>query len=165
MEFIQTIVVPITPLLQTLIWVLFIVGLLIAFRKDIALLLREIQECIQRSGAVELGPIKLLERKVDQVRLDVDIIRAFILSMGDNMYANLEKMASDHFGPYVLEEQSGLWRELYQLRDMGYIHVESIRALPRRGEDLSRYVSITPVGREFVRIRETLHRTNPPTSP
>lgn len=67
---------------------------------------------------------------------------------------NLRKIVSDNFGPYEISESSGLRRELYYLRDIGYIHVDSISQLPRKAENLSIYVKPTDTGRKFVSLRE-----------
>ena len=106
----KTILSDMVPLLQTLTWVIFIAGLLIYFREEIKVLRKEIQSRIQQGHGLELGPIKLLERKVEEVRLEVDIAKSFVLSMGDYMYANLAKIATGNFGPYEMDENSGLWR-------------------------------------------------------
>jgi hypothetical protein len=149
------------PLFQTLIWVIFIACLLVYLRKEIKLVRDEVQRRIQQGGGLELGPIKLLERKVEAVQLEVEISKSFVLSMGNYMYTNLAKIASGHFGPYVLERGSALERELYHLRDIGYIHVDSIRAIPGSGDNLSKYIGITEVGSKFVELREKLLSGDP----
>jgi hypothetical protein len=80
--------------------------------------------------------------------------------MGSDMYSNLKKLSSGKFGPYRIEESSGLERELYHLRDIDYIRVNSIRALPRSGENLSDHVQITPIGKRFVELREAVRPSN-----
>jgi hypothetical protein len=82
------------------------------------------------------------------------INRQFMLTMSKAMYDNLEKIDTGHFGPY--EKTQMFMRELYHLRDIGYINVNSIQQIPVRGDDLSLYVSITKVGHDFVRLREEL---------
>jgi hypothetical protein len=110
-------------------------------------------------GGIEIGPqgVRLALRKVDEVdrklqqtrdRLD----RLFLLTMSPAMYENLRKLGSGRFGHFTMSE--GLRRELYHLRDIGYIDVASIRQLPSAGDDLSEYVSVKEAGREFLRLRE-----------
>ena len=144
----------IVPLLQTVIWASLVVGLLVYFRKEIQTLRTEVQKRLANGDGLELGPIKLLEQRVQRVQMEVDAARSFILAMGDNMYLNLKKIETGYFGHYTMEESSGLWRELYHLRDIGYIRVEKIRSMPRTGKNLSQYVTITEVGRRFVALRE-----------
>ena len=154
MEFLKLIAPHIVPLLQTLTWVTLIGATILFFRKDIRLLLGETRERIKNGGGFELGPLKLLEQRVNEVRGEMDVAQSFLLSMGDDMYGNLKKLASDDFGPYELHEKSGLERELYHLRAIGYIKVRSIRGIPRSGDDLSQHVRATDVGKRFVELRE-----------
>ncbi|PZN85182.1 MAG: hypothetical protein DM484_01715 [Candidatus Methylumidiphilus alinenensis] len=73
------------------------------------------------------------------------------------MYFNLEKLAAtDPFGKY--EKTKGLERELYHLRDIGYVDIESIKAIPESGDDLSKYVKITDTGKAFVKLRATFSK-------
>jgi hypothetical protein len=79
------------------------------------------------------------------------------MTMSRPMYKNLRKLESGRFGPYEMSE--GLKRELYHLRDIGYIEVQSIREIENRypeGENLSIHVEITKAGREFVKLREKI---------
>lgn len=62
-----------------------------------------------------------------------------------------------HFGPF--EMSGGLKRELYHLRDIGYVDVVSVGGIPQRGEDLSQHVRVTDAGRDFVRLRESISDT------
>jgi len=71
--------------------------------------------------------------------------------MSTPMYRNLEKIASGSFGNYVLDD--ALKRELYHLRDIGYIEVQAIREIPYQGEELSSHVTATVAGRRFVALR------------
>ena len=76
--------------------------------------------------------------------------------MGPHLYENLKKFATDHFGPFEFGEWSGLERELYFLRLIGYIQVDSIRKIKKigSGDNLSKFVQITPTGKNFVELRE-----------
>jgi hypothetical protein len=49
-----------------------------------------------------------------------------------------------------------LKRELYHLRDIGYITVKAIRKIPENGTNLSDYVKITDTGKLFVNLRESM---------
>lgn len=80
--------------------------------------------------------------------------RLFVMTMAEPMFHNLKKLSTDHFGPY--EMSLGLERELRYLRDVGYIRVPSVGAIPKRDDDLSKHVRITAAGRDFVQLREEL---------
>ncbi len=99
--------------------------------------------------------LEKIEKKVAIVEQDVDIAKQFLFSMSNPMYDNLKKIASGKFGPYKMEKGSGLQRELYHLRDIGYIEAHSIRSIPDSGDNLSSHVKITPIGEKFVNLRES----------
>lgn len=155
MEYLKQILPALIPLFQSLVWVILIVSLIFYFREDLQLLRRELQRRIKSGDPFELGPLKLLERKVEIVENEVNINKQFLLSMGSAMYFNLKKIASGNFGPYEIAEWSGLQRELYYLRDIGYVQVDSISKLPKTGSNLSDYVRITNIGRKYVELRES----------
>ena len=145
------------PLLQSLLWVALIASLFYYFRQDIQILRDELQRRIKSGEQLELGPVKLqrIEDKVAIVEKDINIAKQFLFSMSKPMYDNLIKIASGNFGPYKMEKGSGLQRELYHLRDIGYIQVHSIRNIPAIGDNLSNYVKITPIGEKFISLRES----------
>ena len=153
----QEMIIALIPLFQSLIWVALIAGVIYYFRQDIKLLRRQLQKRLESGEQFELGPLKLekIEKKVATVEKDVNITKQFLLSMSQPMYDNLHKIASGDFGVYKMEKGSGLQRELYHLRDIGYIDVHSIRNIPDVGGNLSDYVKITSIGRKFVNLRES----------
>jgi hypothetical protein len=81
----------------------------------------------------------------------------FLLSMGPDLYANLKKIASAHFGEYHKPNNGGLDRELRHLRNIGYIEVKdnAISKIPEHGENLSVYVWATETVKDFVTLRES----------
>jgi len=152
----KEILVALIPLAQSLVWVGLIAWLFYYFRQDIQLLRRELQKRIESGEQLELGPLKLqrIEEKMATVEKDVNITKQFLLSMNPKMYKNLKKIASGKFQSYKMKQGSGLQRELYHLRDIGYIEVKAIRDIPNEGDNLSDYVEITPTGKKFVDLRE-----------
>ena len=80
----------------------------------------------------------------------------FLLSMSGDMYQNLKKIESGSFGRYEMHD--GLQRELYYLRDIGYIDVPAIRSIPQQGENLSDYVTVKEPGKQFVSLREEMSK-------
>lgn len=159
MEHLKAVLPDLIPLVESFLWVILIIVLVLYFRKDIRLLRDELQRRIKSGDPFQLGPLRLLER-VKVVEDEVSINTQFLLSMGEAMFFNLKKLSSGNFGPYRIEESSGLERELYHLRDIDYIRVDSIRALPRSGENLSDHVQITRIGKRFVELREALPPSN-----
>jgi len=154
-EFLKQILPNLIPLFQSFLWVILIISLVAYFRRDIHLLRDEIRRRIKSGEPIELGPLKLLEKKVEVVENEVNVTKQFLLSMGPAMYFNLKQIASGNFGRYEIAVWSGLKRELYYLRDIGYIRVDSISKLPEKGDNLSDYVQITDIGRKFVELRES----------
>lgn len=113
----------------------------------------------QTNKQVEETKAKVKETgiKIDETRDRVE--KLFLATMASPMYYNLRKLANPPFGKYVL--QSALKRELYHLRDIGYISISlkcegSISEIPPEGEDLSIYVTITESGKEFIEEREKI---------
>jgi hypothetical protein len=148
------------PLLQTALWVLLVVGLLIYFRSDLRVLRESLRWRIKEGASLKLGPVEVgeLRSEVRSVReelsdLNQKVTRLFLTTMSPAMFENLSKLHTGHFGPF--EKTQGLKRELYHLRDIGYLAVESISALPDEGPNLSDFVSITETGRSFVELRRS----------
>src|SRR5688572_28218844 len=80
--------------------------------------------------------------------------RLFYYTMSGPMYENLRKLAHGQFMHYEMSE--GLKRELYHLRDTGFIEIPSIKQIPFKGGSLQQYAKVTDVGRQFVETREKL---------
>lgn len=153
-----------TPLLQTLLWVMVLLVAVFLLRRELGVLLHAITQRATAGAAIEIGPIKLgeLGKQLSVVQSQVDeigkkVTQLFLVTMSPAMFANLEKIASGHFGSF--QKSRGLERELYHLRDIGYIEVPSVRGLPREGPDLSQHVRVTDAGREFVRLRRNIGET------
>lgn len=151
----------IVPLLQTLLWIVF-VGYCIYFFKDQIILLREAVSLRLKDGsAIKLGSFELgeIRKEINTVKDNLQatndrISRLFITTMGADLFTNLAKMSSGNFGKF--HKTKGLVRELYYLRDLGYIQVPSITDIPEAGEQLSEYVKVTSVGDEFVKLRKEI---------
>jgi hypothetical protein len=150
------------PLLQTLLWICFAFVLILVFRPEIKLIREILAERLKRGGAVEFGPLRLgeLKAELNSVREDLErvndrVAKLFLTTMAPLMYVNLSKLASGNFGPY--EMSKGLERELYHLRDIGYVTIESIKAIPESGENLSDYVQVTETGILFVELRGSVN--------
>ena len=74
--------------------------------------------------------------------------------MSDAMYFNLAKLSTGKFG--VFDKNKGLERELYHLRTIGYINCESIQSIPKKGNNLSEFVTIASTGKQFVELRQNI---------
>lgn len=153
------------PLYQTLLWVVVVFGILLVLRKDIVRLRDALVRRVEQGAALDVGPVKFgeLRAEIRMVREDLSrvesvVAQLFLATMSEPMFRNLEKFASGNFGPYHLGD--ALARELYHLRDAGYIQVGSIRQIPQNGPQLSQFVVVTQAGRQFVELRT---RFLPPT--
>ena len=92
-------------------------------------------------------------------RTNERVDKLFYYTMSGPMYQNLRKLVEGRFTDYEMNE--GLKRELYHLRDTGFIEItnrsqHSIRNIPHKGDNLQQYVVVTDVGRQFVEIRNKL---------
>ena len=78
------------------------------------------------------------------------ITRFVFNSMPQPTFVNLQKIASDKFGPFVMND--GFRQELRNLRDSGYITTNNtyIGNIPDRGDELSAFVYCTELGKEFI---------------
>jgi hypothetical protein len=142
------------PLIQTILWIVLIAFGILMFRKPLL-------ERIEQGASFKIGPVEFgaLEKKVEDVQKEVSdlserVAKVFLFAMPNTMYVNLKKLNSGKFGDY--EMSLGLERELYHLRDMGYIEVESIKGIPSSGRNLSDHVKITETGQRFVEIRDSV---------
>ncbi|MBN1185204.1 MAG: hypothetical protein JXB49_23165 [Bacteroidales bacterium] len=147
------------PLIQTILWIFFSVGIIIFLRKEIQLILHIINQRLHSGSEFKIGPIEIgeLKTKIDTVEKELtnvseNVSKLFLITMAEPMFYNLEKIGSGKFGKY--EFSKGLERELYHLRDIGYIDIKSIQSIPKEGENLSQYVKITEAGRTFVQFRK-----------
>ena len=155
------------PLLQTMSWVVLIVIIIVLYRQKISFLLDAITERVVKGSSLKVGPVEIGELKAElsQVRNGLDDVnekigKLFLATMAPAMFENLKKLSEGNFGKY--EMSTGLERELYHLRDIGYIEVGSIKAIPKSGVNLSDYVVVKPAGRDFVALRKSLARPTPP---
>jgi hypothetical protein len=152
------------PLFQTIAWVALALYLAHYFRPEIVILRNVLSQRLESGGMVRIGPLELgaLQKKVANVTKELGDLNArvsvlFLSTMSLPMYVNLKKLASGHFGSF--QKTKGLQRELYHLRDIGYIDVRSITDIPAEAANLSDYVSITETGQRFVSLRMELERS------
>jgi hypothetical protein len=98
-----------------------------------------------------------LQRKTAEI--DRAITDLILLSMGHYTYRNLQKLATGAFGKYKMEPHMGLETELYHLRNLGYVALNteksrSIHQIPPSGDELSDYVYVTEAGNKYLELRE-----------
>ena len=150
------------PLLQTFLWISAIFILFFIFRPEIKLLRENLKQRIESGGSIEIGPLKIgeLKREISSVKVKLDetndrISKLFLITMSEDMYANLKKLAQESgFGKYQMN--GGLERELFHLRNIGYIEVPYVRNIPKSGDNLSDHVKVTKAGKKFVELRENI---------
>jgi hypothetical protein len=101
--------------------------------------------------------LQVLQKKTSEnERAIADLI---LLSMGDDAYLNLRKLATGAFGTYNNEHNMGLETELYYLRNLGYVVLKnekarSIYEIPEFGDELSDYIKVTEAGKKYIELRE-----------
>ena len=101
--------------------------------------------------------LEVLQKKTyENERAITDLI---LLSMGDDAYFNLRKLATGAFGQYKKEPNMGLETELYHLRNLGYVvlnkeKARSIHEIPESGDELSDYIKVTDAGKKYIALRE-----------
>ena len=141
---------------------------IVVLRKEISALRAAFHERLAAGAPVKVGAwlelgevraqVRDIQGQVDDMSEKVAVL--FLSAMSPAMYANLRKLAEPPFGAFTAND--GLRRELTHLRDLGYVEVQGIRDLPAEGSELSDHVRVTPTGRDFVRLRESLlARTQP----
>lgn len=109
---------------------------------------------------------KFAELETEIERTKVRIEELFLLSMSEAAFANLAKLHDGWTGEYWLDPElrSGLATELNHFKLLGYIefngkeNVFGVGNVPKGNQqNLSRYIGLTELGREYVRARrETL---------
>ena len=93
------------------------------------------------------------ESRINETERRID--RIFAYTMSENMFSTLKKLSTGKFGPF--QNNRMLRRDLRHLRDIGYVTVNGpIGDLPGEGDNLSEFVTVTLVGKQFVQLRETL---------
>ena len=114
-------------------------------------------------SSVKLGSFKaeLKDLKKKTADNEQTLSGFIILSMGPDTYLNLKKLAHGDFGEYVKEPHMGLETELYYLRNLGYISLNtekarSIYEIPEKGDQLSDYIKVTEEGRKYIELRNNI---------
>lgn len=99
---------------------------------------------------------------------EAKIAELFALSMSDDLFAHLDRLASRSYGPYWVDPEMryGLAPELNYLKMLGYIEfgvdaaVPDIRELPKGDNpELSDFVRVTRYGETFIELRKQALRT------
>lgn len=149
------------PLFQTLLWIFLIIAMLIYLRPEVKLFREILSKRLEQGSAFKLGSMELgeLRNEISIVRKDLNTVNnkvsdLFLTTMSPAMLDNLEKLSTGSFRPY--KKSKGLVRELYHLRDIGYIDVKSIKETPDQDDNLSKYVAITETGKQFVALRKSI---------
>lgn len=115
-------------------------------------------------GVAGSGVVAVLNHLLQQrVRTqEAKIAELFALSMSDDLFAQLERLASGRYGPYWVDPEMryGLAPELNHLKMLGYIEfgvdssVPDIREMPKGDNpELSRFIRVTDHGKAFIALR------------
>lgn len=104
------------------------------------------------------------EAKLDKLQTKTSenektLANVLLLSMGDDAYRNLRKLADGTFLEFEKPHYMGLETELYHLRNLGYVRLNegnarSIFEIPEKGPRLLDYVSVTDKGRKYLELRD-----------
>jgi hypothetical protein len=106
--------------------------------------------------------LEVIRDEIDERKKELyDLIS---LSMGKATYENLKKFNREEgFKDYEMKEGEGLYTELYHLRNIGYLDFikndgspKSIKDIPSKGADLSKYIKITDAGLKYIELRENV---------
>jgi hypothetical protein len=105
--------------------------------------------------------LRSLERGQENLRSELDAVRErvttlFLNTMAPSTYGQLLKLRGRNFFDYHKTED--FEREMTNLRDAGYVADFNWAAIPAGGADLSNHIRITPLGEEFLALRELLTR-------
>jgi hypothetical protein len=132
-----------------------LIGTIIALAALIVVSVRASDVAAMTGGSRRsMGDLERLRHRLDETdRRTSDLVR---LVLPRDEFQTLRKLAGRRFGPYAMG--GGLERELRHLRQLGYVDVPSIGAIPRHGGELAEAVRITPAGERFVELREQLER-------
>ncbi|MBW4632669.1 MAG: hypothetical protein KME30_12465 [Iphinoe sp. HA4291-MV1] len=95
--------------------------------------------------------INSMGKKISTTKTRTD--KLVLLSMPKSMYETLKKLTAGNFKSYEMSDT--LERELYYLKDIGYIEVGRIRDIPYDGNNLSDYVRVTDFGKQFIELRKS----------
>jgi hypothetical protein len=102
-----------------------------------------------------------LQDEVEKTRRRIDDL--FVSAMSPLALQNLGKIASGNFGPYFLGQ--GLSWQLLHFASIGYISFKcrGIDEIPQNGHqpkelNLSDFVEVTDLGREYLALRELIDR-------
>lgn len=130
---------------------LFVAIIAIAFLLFLIPQLDEVIALTFDRGKLE-SKINSFGKKVSTTKARTD--KLVLLSMSKSMYDTLKKLAAGNFSPYQISDL--LERELYHLKDLGYIEVGRIRDIPYEGNNLSDYLKVTDFGKQFIELRKSV---------
>ncbi|NMG08258.1 hypothetical protein [Brasilonema sp. UFV-L1] len=96
--------------------------------------------------------INSIGKKISTTKTRTD--KLILLSIPKSMFETLKKLAAGSFGSYEMSD--ALERELYHLKDIGYVEVGRIRDIPYKDNNLSDYVIVTDDGKQFIELRRSV---------
>ncbi|ARV62886.1 hypothetical protein BZZ01_06360 [Nostocales cyanobacterium HT-58-2] len=129
---------------------LFVAIIAIAFLLFLIPQLDEVISLTFDRGKLE-SKINAVGKKISATKARTD--KLVLLSMSKSMYETLKKLAAGSLGSYEMSD--ALERELYHLKNMGYVEVSRIRDIPYEGNNLSDYVKVTDSGKQFIELRKS----------
>ncbi|KAB8331322.1 DUF805 domain-containing protein [Scytonema tolypothrichoides VB-61278] len=100
--------------------------------------------------------INSIGKKISTTKARTD--KLVLLSMSKSMFETLKKLAAGSFGVYEMSD--ALERELYHLKDIGYVEVGRIRDIPYKDNNLCDYVKVTDFGKQYIELRKSTEEDN-----
>lgn len=112
-------------------------------------------------GPLEIG-LGGIKAQLGQVQRNLDLTNRRLAALVSTMmygpmYENLNKFRGGSFGHFKADE----WfiEELKLMRMLGLVQGEWPGGLPKEGKDLSEHLRITPTGRKYIELCESLATT------
>ena len=100
--------------------------------------------------------INSIGKKLSTTKARTD--KLVLLSMSKSMFETLKKLAGANFGSYEMNDN--LEKEIFHLKDIGYVEVGRIRDIPYKDNNLSDYVKVTDLGKQYIELRKSTEEDN-----
>ncbi|MBP5974422.1 hypothetical protein HW132_17205 [Brasilonema sp. CT11] len=100
--------------------------------------------------------INSIGKKLSTTKARTD--KLVLISMSKSMFETLKKLAGGNFGSYEMNDN--LEKEIFHLKDIGYVDVGRIRDIPYKDNNLSDYVKVTDLGKQYIELRKSTEEDN-----
>ena len=153
------------PLIQTFLWILFVIGVAVYLRQDISELRSNLVKRVKEGASLKVGLFEIgeLKERVSNVKAeqqrqgnDIKTLR-FLISHLLPTYELNHLRDLEEGEPFPFTRNRNFDNELRHLRNLGFIEHRpntpfGIASLPQSGEDLRDRMQATDRGREYLRL-------------